>query len=200
VTDAEKSGSALSSQEQGIDNAGEQNIVAEIDLVENRELSANLNAAAADAAAPRDGQTKINQQPHSPEAEVRAGSGVVQGNNERMATKSTAELRGQVGTVPVTENGGPEPDIAASQTEPSNRTLVTLRNERLEEQYMTVRWIPARTRTVKKGEYLSQICLETYGYVDNQLIRKVKEYNPSIYDADLILTGAEIVLPEHIKF
>ena len=53
-----------------------------------------------------------------------------------------------------------------------------------------------KKRTVKKGDYLSRICLDIYGFVNNQLIRIVKENNPAIIDADLIFTGDTIVFPE----
>lgn len=54
-------------------------------------------------------------------------------------------------------------------------------------------------RTVKKGEYLSQICLDTYGFVNDQLIRTVKANNPNIRDADLIFIGDTIFFPEFLK-
>ncbi|MEN8134260.1 MAG: AAA family ATPase [Thermodesulfobacteriota bacterium] len=52
------------------------------------------------------------------------------------------------------------------------------------------------TRTVKRGEYLSQICLDMYGFVNGQIIQAVKEKNPRIFDADLIFIGDTIFFPE----
>jgi hypothetical protein len=52
------------------------------------------------------------------------------------------------------------------------------------------------TRTVKKGEYLSQICLDMYGFVNDYIIKAVKEKNPRIFDADLIFIGDKIFFPE----
>ncbi|MCK4786621.1 MAG: AAA family ATPase [Desulfobacteraceae bacterium] len=51
-------------------------------------------------------------------------------------------------------------------------------------------------RTVKRGEYLSQICLDMYGFVNDQLIQAVKEKNPGIFDPDLIFIGDTIFFPE----
>ena len=51
-------------------------------------------------------------------------------------------------------------------------------------------------RTIKKGEYLSQICLDKYGFVNDQVIKVVKDNNPRISDADLIFIGETILLPE----
>lgn len=55
------------------------------------------------------------------------------------------------------------------------------------------------TRTVKKGEYLSQICFDMYGFVNDQIIKVVKEKNPHISDADLIFIGDTIFFPELLK-
>jgi general secretion pathway protein A len=51
-------------------------------------------------------------------------------------------------------------------------------------------------RTVKEGEHLSQICMDKYGFVDDQVIKVVKDNNPRIVDADLIYSGDRILLPE----
>lgn len=51
-------------------------------------------------------------------------------------------------------------------------------------------------RTVKRGEYLSQICLDMYGFVNDQIIQAVSEKNPRIFDPDLIFIGDTINLPE----
>lgn len=55
------------------------------------------------------------------------------------------------------------------------------------------------SRTVKKGEHLSQICRDKYGFVNDQVIKVVKDSNPSIFDADLIFIGDTILLPELSK-
>lgn len=54
-------------------------------------------------------------------------------------------------------------------------------------------------RTVKKGEHLSLICRDRYGFVNDQVIKVVKDSNPSIFDADLIFIGDTILLPELSK-
>jgi len=54
-------------------------------------------------------------------------------------------------------------------------------------------------RIVRPGDYLTQICLDRYGYVNSQVIKIVTKNNPSIVDADLIFTGDKILLPELTK-
>lgn len=54
----------------------------------------------------------------------------------------------------------------------------------------------SKVRTIKRGEYLSQICLEIYGRYNDLVIQKIKEENPNIKNADLIVTGEEIVFPK----
>ncbi|MFO7606540.1 MAG: AAA family ATPase [Desulfurivibrionaceae bacterium] len=54
-------------------------------------------------------------------------------------------------------------------------------------------------RTIRNGEYLSQICLDVYGFVNDRIIQTVKENNPHIFDADLIFTGDIIYFPAPLE-
>jgi general secretion pathway protein A len=52
---------------------------------------------------------------------------------------------------------------------------------------------------VKKGEYLTRLCQEIYGYTNDALIEHVKAHNPQIENSDLILIGDKITFPEPVK-
>lgn len=54
-------------------------------------------------------------------------------------------------------------------------------------------------RTIRKGEYLSQVCLDVYGFVNDRIIQAVKDNNPHIFDADLIFTGDIIYFPAPLE-
>jgi len=56
--------------------------------------------------------------------------------------------------------------------------------------------VDLKLRKVKKGEHLSQICLDVYGYVNDRIIQVVIENNPRIFDPDLIFIGDTIFFPE----
>jgi general secretion pathway protein A len=59
--------------------------------------------------------------------------------------------------------------------------------------------VRSRARKVKRGEHLSQIIFDMYGFVNDQIIYAVKEKNPRIFDADLIFVGDTIFFPEFLK-
>lgn len=50
-------------------------------------------------------------------------------------------------------------------------------------------------RTVVKGDSLSKMSLEVYGYADSDLVKEVHKNNPHISDPDIIPVGIEIVFP-----
>jgi len=54
---------------------------------------------------------------------------------------------------------------------------------------------PATIRTVQRGDTLSELIRETYGFSSRSLITLVKENNPSIRNADRIVVGERIVFP-----
>lgn len=51
-------------------------------------------------------------------------------------------------------------------------------------------------RTIKKGDTLTRLIVDRYGYVDDRIITLVREKNPWIRNADKIYTGFDLVLPE----
>lgn len=51
------------------------------------------------------------------------------------------------------------------------------------------------SRVVKRGDTLAEMIREVYGYVDNRMIRMVKNANPHINDENLIIEGGRIVFP-----
>ena len=55
------------------------------------------------------------------------------------------------------------------------------------------------TKSVKKGENLSQITNQAYGSSSQQYLEWVRQHNPQIVDPDIILPGQKIVLPEYNK-
>ena len=54
-------------------------------------------------------------------------------------------------------------------------------------------------RTVREGENLSKIAMETYGSQHEKYIEWVKQNNPQIVDPDIILPGQDIMLPRYRK-
>lgn len=54
-------------------------------------------------------------------------------------------------------------------------------------------------RTIKKGDTLTRLIIDQYGYVDDRLIAHVRDRNPWIKNANKIYTGFELVLPEREK-
>jgi nucleoid-associated protein YgaU len=53
----------------------------------------------------------------------------------------------------------------------------------------------SRVRTVRKGETLSGLISETYGFSSRSLIAFIQKKNPAIRDANLISVGDRIVFP-----
>ncbi|RPJ51627.1 MAG: hypothetical protein EHJ95_05140 [Methanobacteriota archaeon] len=54
-------------------------------------------------------------------------------------------------------------------------------------------------RTIKKGDTLTRLIIDQYGYVDDRLITLVRDRNPWIKNANKIYTGFKLVLPEMDK-
>jgi hypothetical protein len=50
-------------------------------------------------------------------------------------------------------------------------------------------------KTVKKGETLSELAKEVYGYSGRQIIAILKQHNPHIKDPDRIMVGDEVLFP-----
>jgi hypothetical protein len=55
------------------------------------------------------------------------------------------------------------------------------------------------THTVRKGESISLICIDYYGYYSDQLGRAVQGENPSIKSIDVIYPGQEILLHRPVE-
>ncbi|MBN1867042.1 AAA family ATPase [Candidatus Sumerlaeota bacterium] len=51
-------------------------------------------------------------------------------------------------------------------------------------------------RTVRRGDYLSRLCIEIYGNSTPEILEKVKKINPNIRDVNIILIDDEIVFPD----
>ena len=54
----------------------------------------------------------------------------------------------------------------------------------------------AARRIVSKGENVSRVLVDTYGYFDPDLMRLFKEANPHIRDVNKISIGEELLLPQ----
>ncbi len=55
--------------------------------------------------------------------------------------------------------------------------------------------ISGRTR-VERGDTLSKLMINKYGFVDNELLQKMKSVNPGIKDVNKIFTGDTLAFPE----
>ncbi|OPY67912.1 MAG: Archaeal ATPase [Syntrophorhabdaceae bacterium PtaU1.Bin034] len=51
-------------------------------------------------------------------------------------------------------------------------------------------------RVIEKGDTLSKLVLDKYGFCDNELLQSVKKINPNIKDVNRIYTGETIIFPE----
>ena len=56
----------------------------------------------------------------------------------------------------------------------------------------------AAVRTVRKGDGLADLITERYGYMNKELLEKVKQRNPFIRDINLITEGDKIVFPDDV--
>lgn len=51
-------------------------------------------------------------------------------------------------------------------------------------------------RTIKKGDYISKLVVEIYGFTNNELLELVKEHNPQIDNIDKIEVGDQVLFPD----
>ena len=73
-----------------------------------------------------------------------------------------------------------------------------LQSDIIDDHYNRINPFPLKI-VVKKGEYLTRLCQEIYGYTSDALIDHVKSHNPQIENSDLILIGDHLTFPEPIK-
>ncbi|MBU0481711.1 MAG: AAA family ATPase [Proteobacteria bacterium] len=119
------------------------------------------------------GQSQTTLLSSGPFSVSRAAEGTTAPPDEPVAGEA-ADREPEIIAAPAkNEQKQPEPSPALSKSRPGPRTI-----------------------TVRKGEHLSRICLDAYGFVNDQLIRRVQAGNPKIFDADLIFIGDTIILPE----
>ena len=55
------------------------------------------------------------------------------------------------------------------------------------------------TRTIKKGDYVSRICVDIYGFTNDKLIEWIHYNNPQIDNIDHILVGERVFFPRLYK-
>lgn len=51
-------------------------------------------------------------------------------------------------------------------------------------------------RIVKKGEYVSKLAAEVYGFTNNAIIESIKKHNPQIQNIDKVEVGDKVLFPE----
>ncbi len=83
-------------------------------------------------------------------------------------------------TVSETVQEPAEPQAARSEVDENMKKQASLRNGTV----------------VAKGDTVSKLAARKYGFVDNELLRKVKKENPSLKDMNKIYVGDTIVFPE----
>ncbi|MBI5583566.1 MAG: AAA family ATPase [Deltaproteobacteria bacterium] len=95
--------------------------------------------------------------------------------------------------------GQPEPEVAATKPAPGIPEQAGNSGEVLnppagaDEAALP---LPGRRIQVKKGDSLSKISLNRYGFFNESLIDLIMYYNPSVKKADLILENQGVTLPE----
>jgi hypothetical protein len=51
-------------------------------------------------------------------------------------------------------------------------------------------------RVMQKGEYISKIALEVYGYANDEILSLIKKHNPQIKDINRVEVGEKVLFPE----
>jgi general secretion pathway protein A len=51
-------------------------------------------------------------------------------------------------------------------------------------------------RTIKKGDYISKLAVEIYGFTNNKVIETLKEHNPQIHNMNKIEVGDHVLFPD----
>ena len=105
-------------------------------------------------------------------------------DREATPTSSAVETPSPPAATPA---GEPQPAAAASTTE--TQALPPRREE------TTSAHLP-RTVVIKRGDSVWKLALETYGFVDTPLLRRIHEHNPHLKNLDVIPRDAKLVLPE----
>ena len=52
-------------------------------------------------------------------------------------------------------------------------------------------------RIMSKGDYISKIALEVYGYANEEILALIKKHNPQIKDINRVEVGAKVLFPDH---
>jgi hypothetical protein len=52
-------------------------------------------------------------------------------------------------------------------------------------------------RIMNKGDYISKIALEVYGYANEEILALIKKHNPQIKDINRVEVGAKVLFPDH---
>jgi hypothetical protein len=50
-------------------------------------------------------------------------------------------------------------------------------------------------RIMSKGDYISKIALEVYGYANEEILALIKKHNPQIKDINRVEVGAKVLFP-----
>jgi general secretion pathway protein A len=52
-------------------------------------------------------------------------------------------------------------------------------------------------RIMNKGDYISKIALEVYGYANEEILALIKKHNPQIKDINRVEVGTKVLFPDH---
>jgi general secretion pathway protein A len=105
----------------------------------------------------------------------------------------------QVNPLPKKQLVGVEPAEKSADVPKQEPLLTTGSSEAPKERAASERAASERAaseRTVIKGENVSRVLVETYGYYDPDLMKLFKEANPQIKDVNRIMIGDQLKLPQ----
>jgi hypothetical protein len=119
--------------------------------------------------------------------------------------KEKAGLETSVGPKPLpaaSMNGGSSPAVAPPES-PSPDALTTQSPIPSESPILAGEPVKVAThprksgirRTIKKGDTLSHLAIEVYGYYGPEIIMILRQHNPSIKNPDKIMVGDEVLFP-----
>jgi general secretion pathway protein A len=119
--------------------------------------------------------------------------------------KEKAGLETSVGPKPLpvaSMKGGPSPAVAPPESSSpdvlTTQSPIPSESPTLAGEPVKVATHPRKSsirRTIKKGDTLSHLAMEVYGYYGPEIITILRQHNPSIKNPDKIMVGDEVLFP-----